>query len=96
LRAAGVRIRSTSQPPGPLRGVRFVFTGSLDGMTRADATQRVRALGGVIQSDVSRTTDYLVAGDDPGSKLDRARRLGVTTINRQRLLRLLRQAGEEA
>jgi DNA ligase (NAD+) len=96
LRAAGVRIRSTSQPPGPLRGVRFVFTGSLDGMTRADATQRVRALGGVIQSDVSRTTDYLVAGDDPGSKLDRARRLDVTTINRQRFLRLLRQAGEEA
>jgi DNA ligase (NAD+) len=64
-------------------------------MTRDEAAELVRTLGGIVQTDVSQTTDYVVTGDEPGSKLDRARRLGRKTIDEKRFLRLLRQAGAE-
>jgi DNA ligase (NAD+) len=95
LLAAGVRVRSLERPSGPLRGMRFVFTGALERMTRDEAAELVRTLGGIVQTDVSQTTDYVVTGDEPGSKLDRARRLGRKTIDEKRFLRLLRQAGAE-
>lgn len=66
---------------GPCAGKTFVFTGELKGMTRAEAEETVRVKGGQASSDVSRRTDYVVAGERPGSKYDKARALGVRIID---------------
>jgi DNA ligase (NAD+) len=72
-----------------LTGKSFVFTGELAGMTRSQAGAAVEALGGRVAGSVSRTTDYVVAGGKPGSKLARARALGVTTIDEREFSRLI-------
>ncbi len=66
---------------GPLDGKTFVFTGALASMSRAEAEERVRRLGGRASSAVSAATDYVVVGADPGAKAARARALGVRTLS---------------
>ena len=78
--------------PQPLEGKAFVFTGELAGLTRADAEEWVRRLGGAASSSLSRKTDYLVVGESPGSKLDRARELGVATLSEDEFRDLMRKA----
>ena len=75
----------------PLAGLTFVFTGGLDSVTRSDAQELVRSLGGRTASSVSPKTDYVVAGSDPGSKRDRARELGVKILSEQEFLDMLPQ-----
>ena len=72
-----------------LTGKTLVFTGALETMSREDAEEKVRALGGKTAGSVSKKTSYVVAGSDAGSKLDKARSLGVTIISEQDLLKLL-------
>jgi len=77
----------------PLDGQEFVITGRLDTSSRSEAEARIKALGGTAKSDITRKTTYLVAGAEPGSKLARARALGIKQITEEELLKLL---GEKA
>ena len=82
-------------PPGegPLSGRTFVLTGTLPDWTREEATERILAAGGRVTSSVSKKTDYLVSGDSPGSKLEKADRLGVEVVDESGLRRLLSTEG---
>ena len=86
----GVAVRhETRGNRAPLAGMSFVLTGTLTGMTRRQAQEVIEAAGGRVSSTVSRNTDYVVAGDSPGSKLQRARELGVAVIDAAELRRLI-------
>ncbi|MEW5708935.1 MAG: NAD-dependent DNA ligase LigA [Pseudomonadota bacterium] len=73
-----------------LAGKTFVLTGTLSSMTREEAKERIEALGGKVTGSVSRNTDYVVVGTDPGSKYDRARELGVPILDEDAFLKLVR------
>jgi DNA ligase (NAD+) len=75
----------------PLRGLKFVLTGMLEAMTRDEAKEKIRALGGDVSSSVSKETNYVVAGREPGSKYDRAKRLGVKIIDEKEFLEMLKK-----
>jgi DNA ligase (NAD+) len=88
--ARGVEVAAPArQTRGPLSGKTVVFTGGLESMTRDEAGERVRALGARTAGTVSAATDLVVAGRDPGSKLARARALGVRTIDEREFRRLI-------
>jgi len=78
-----------------LAGKTFVFTGSLKGLSREKAKETVVSLGGTATSTVSKKTDYVVAGEDPGSKFDKAKSLGVAILDEEGFLKLIREAEEK-
>lgn len=82
LAAAGV-VPQAARTGGALAGKVFVFTGSLSGFTREEARRLVESRGGRVASTVSRGVDYVVVGQDPGSKLQRARELGVPVLSEE-------------
>lgn len=92
--AAGLSVKSRAEPipqSGALTGKTFVLTGTLSTLSREDAGERIRRLGGQVTSSVSKKTHYVVAGTDPGSKLDKAQTLGVPILNEKEFLELLNQ-----
>jgi len=91
LRSLGLQFEQEGAPPGegPLADKTFVLTGTLPSLTRENATEQIVAAGGRVTSSVSKKTDYLVAGDAAGSKLEKAERLGVDVIDEAGLLDLL-------
>jgi DNA ligase (NAD+) len=92
LRDAGLNFKSDLYDPqakaGPLSGKTLVLTGTLPNLTREQATARIEAAGGKVSSSVSKKTDYIVAGADAGSKLDKAQKLGVAVIDEAQLLKI--------
>ena len=93
LAAAGVNMASQApepgDEPGPLAGKVFVITGTLSSMSREDATAALERLGAKVSGSVSRKTNYLVAGADAGSKLQKARELGVETLDEEAFQKLI-------
>lgn len=93
LRERGLRMelsRAEAKPiDGPLTGKTLVLTGTLPNLTREDATARIEAAGGKVTGSVSKKTDYVVAGEDPGSKLTKAEELGTEILDEPGLLALL-------
>jgi len=92
LAAAGVKVKTLklSAKSAKLAGKIFVLTGSLEKLTRDQAKAKIRELGGEISSSVSQNTDYVVAGAEPGSKLVKARRLGVKILNENEFFELIK------
>jgi DNA ligase (NAD+) len=90
LRAAGVRMsEQRTSSSGPLTGKTFVMTGTLESCSREQAKQRIEAAGGKVTASVSKETDYLVVGENPGSKLEKAQKLRVQLLDEPALLALL-------
>jgi DNA ligase (NAD+) len=90
LREGGVDPTPPPRPAqGPLTGKTFVLTGSLEGLSRSEAQRAIEDAGGKVTSNVSKKTDFVVVGVGPGSKLDRAQRLGVVTLDEPGLRKLL-------
>jgi DNA ligase (NAD+) len=96
LRRAGVKALTGEAAPQPgddrFQGKTFVFTGSLEGLTRSEAEEKVRARGGRAASSVSKKTDYVVAGPGAGSKLAKAEQLGVQVISEADFLGMCEEA----
>ncbi len=91
LREQGLQFKEEGPPPGegPLAGKTFVLTGTLPSLTREEATQLIVRAGGKVTGSVSRKTDYLVAGESPGSKLAQAEKLGVQVVDEDGLRELV-------
>ena len=96
LRRAGVEPEQAARGEGPWTGQTWVLTGTLDSMTRAEAEEHIRTLGGNPGSSVSRKTHAVVAGASPGSKMERAQRLGVRVLDEPAFLEALDAAGATA
>jgi DNA ligase (NAD+) len=93
LEQAGVKpVAERKATSSALEGKTFVFTGGLKGFSREKAKEMVETLGGTATSSVSKKTDYVVAGEDPGSKYEKAKSLGVTILDEDGFINLLREA----
>ncbi|MDY6938200.1 MAG: NAD-dependent DNA ligase LigA [Cyanobacteriota bacterium] len=93
LRSNGLQLEaatsSPSPPSSPLAGQTFVITGTLPNLKREEAKAKIEAAGGKVTGSVSSKTNYLVAGDSPGSKLEKAKKLGISVLSEVELLKLL-------
>jgi len=96
LRAAGFSFTHAvkKREGGPLAGKTLVLTGTLPNLARDEAKQKIEAAGGKVAGSVSKKTNYVVAGEEAGSKLDKARELGVEVIDEARLLAMIGDAAE--
>ncbi|MBI4446561.1 MAG: NAD-dependent DNA ligase LigA [Acidobacteria bacterium] len=91
LRTAGLRFASSqkARPPGPLSGKSFVITGRLPTLSRKEAADLIESHGGKVVASVSAKTNYLLLGEEPGSKYEKARKLGIAMITEKELRALL-------
>jgi len=91
LECSGIKITSDKRPKyQPFRGKIFVLTGKLETMTRKETEEEIRLRGGEISESVSQKTSYLIAGENPASKLDKAKELGIPIIGELEFKRLLK------
>ena len=94
LTRAGVKMAEAFDAAAqPLKGQEFVVTGTLTHFSRDEARARIRALGGAAKSDVTKKTNYLVLGANPGSKLAKAQKLGVPQIDEDEFIKILAARG---
>jgi len=90
LEKVGVKIIPDKAPEGKLAGKSFVVTGTLDSMSREEAHDNIRALGGNVSSAVSAKTSYVVAGENPGSKYEKAKRLNVRILMEKEFINMIK------
>lgn len=92
LEKNGVKIKQAKieRKKQVLEGKTFVLTGTLAGLTRDGAKAKIRELGGEVSSSVSKNTDFVVAGEEPGSKFEKAKKLGVKIINEEEFVKLIK------
>ena len=74
-----------------LAGKTFVLTGALDNFTRSEARERIESMGGKVTASVSKKTDFVVAGADPGSKLEKAREIGVKVLSEEEFREMIEE-----
>lgn len=79
-----------SETPSPIKGKHFLFTGTLSSMTREEAKRMVEAQGGVVANQISRQVNYLVVGEKPGSKLNKAKGMGIIILNEEDFLKMIK------
>lgn len=94
LRGAGLNLAfapEDREAPRPMEGKRFVLTGTLPNLSRSEAKEKIEAAGGKVSGSVGKNTDYVVLGDKPGSKVEKARKLEKTILTEDDLLELLRE-----
>ncbi|MCX8095626.1 MAG: NAD-dependent DNA ligase LigA [Caldisericia bacterium] len=92
LKIAGVKTSEIiEEKEGKLKGLKFIFTGALESMSRKEAEDLVKSLGGEVASSVSKNINYVVVGKDPGSKLEKAKTLGLKIINEEEFLKLVKE-----
>lgn len=99
LKSAGLNMKARRAPARddlPLSGKTFVLTGTLPHLTRDEAGERIRALGGTVSSSVSQKTDYVIAGESAGSKLEKAKKLGVKVLDEAALQELFTSHNDHA
>ena len=89
LLKTGIKIIPPSKTEGKLTEKTFILTGSLKTFTRSEAERKIRILGGRISTSVSKDTDYVILGENPGSKLAKAEKLGIKVISEEEFLALL-------
>lgn len=92
LEIAGLNMKETetANKNGRLGGLTFVLTGTMDSMSRSEAGEKIMELGGKTSSSVSKNTDFVVVGAEPGSKYDKARQLGVRILNESEFLEMIK------
>ncbi|MDR3643046.1 MAG: NAD-dependent DNA ligase LigA [Candidatus Doudnabacteria bacterium] len=90
LLKGGIKIRHEQKKAGKFTGKTFVITGTLDSMSRDEAKQKIKSLGGKISESVSKLTSYVVAGKEPGSKYDKAVKLGMEILDEKNFLNILK------
>jgi DNA ligase (NAD+) len=89
LAGAGLHMEGSKRVDGPLSGKTFLFTGELEALSRSEAGGLVESLGGKVSDNVTKATDYVVVGASPGSKLEKAKRMGKTILGEREFLRLV-------
>lgn len=85
----GVVVTAEKKAAQTLLGKTFVVTGTLEGFSRDEAKDAIRLMGGSVSGSVSKKTDFVVVGENPGSKYDDAKQLGVKTLSEQAFLRMI-------
>lgn len=99
LESAGIRFEmegeTTDRANLPWNGLKFVLTGELSQMTRADAREKIKALGGTTSESVSKKTNYVVVGESPGSKYAKAQKLGITILDENEFIEKLKEARDK-
>lgn len=95
LYASGVTVREAEKKSGVFDGMRIVLTGSLPTYKRGEATALIENNGGEVASSVSKTVDMVLAGEDAGSKLDKAKKLGIKIIDENEFVAMLNGAAKE-
>jgi DNA ligase (NAD+) len=90
LKKVGVKIVEEKPKKQTLKGLTFVFTGGLDAMSREEAKKKVRELGGDVSESVSKRVSYVVVGKEPGSKFEKAKKLGIKTITEKEFLSMIK------